>query len=233
MGTALVDLFNQALDQAGISETIADPDENSFEAEKCNQWYDRARLAVFSAAHWPDCRAAFRLNLLATKDTSNDWALGDPQPGWIYAYGLPADYVHARWINNMEVFELSSYVDSGGAVSKAIVSNVQNAVLTYSRDSTDTERWDSSLYDAVMMSLSAYISYPLTRKLNKSAALMEQANDMIGQARAIYNNSQEFENERLAPWLAARPDTAYNSAERQNYIYPVGPLLTMQGLIND
>ena len=231
MAEALVTLFNQALGQAGTTKAIALPGEKSFRNETCELWYDRARTTVFSAAHWPECRGGFRLNVLAEKDDSVAWKLGDPQPGWRYAYGLPADHIHPRWINDMQFFELSSYTDVAQESQPAIVANTSNVVLTYTRDEKDLTKWSPTLYQAVMLALSAMICYPLTRKLNKANDLLQRANDAIGQARAVYNNAQEYEQERLAPWIAAR-NSAYQPIEYSQFIYPIGPLLSLQGTIN-
>ena len=230
-GESLVGLYNQALNQAGITKTVALPTEKSFRAETCELWYDRARKVTFSAAHWPECRGAFRLNLLAMKDDTNAWQLGDPQPGWIYAYGLPDDYVHARWIDSMDIFELSSYTNASNETIPAIVANAPNAVLTYTRDQVDITKWSATLYQAVMLTLSAMIAYPLTRKLNKAQELIQQADGAIQQARTVYNNAQEYEMERLAPWVEAR-GSAYRPIQQNQFIYPLGPTLSSQGVIN-
>lgn len=233
MSDSQTELFNQALSQAGITRRIALPSEASIEAETCTLYYDLVRTNVLSAAHWASCRGAFRLNRLAEKDDTSNWTIGDPQPGWRFAHGLPNDYVRAWYINNMEIFQLSTYVDDAQGRTPCVVSNQEQVVLTYTHDETNIQNWEVSLYTAIMLGLSGMISYALTRKLNKSAQLVQQANEQIKTARQQITNAEEYQQERLAPWLAARPYTVYNVAQEQNYIHPYGPLLTLQGLITD
>lgn len=225
-------LYNQALAAAGITRRIASPTEASVEAETCELYYETLRRAVLSAAHWPSAQGAFRLTRLAVKDDTTDWQLGDPQPGWTYAHGLPSDYVRARYINNMDVFELSTYVGADQNVQNCIVSNSEFVVMTYTRDETSITKWEYTLRQAMIFAIAGMISYPLTRKLNKSLQLVQQANELIKGARQSIANSEEYSQERVAPWLAMR-GSVYNVSLAQHYIYPYGPLLSFQGLITD
>ncbi len=232
MSDSKTTLYNQALAEAGITRRISLPTEDSVEAETCELYYDLFRRSVLSAAHWPSARGAFRLNQLAAKDDTTDWALGDPQPGWLYAHALPSDYIRARYINNMEIFELSTYTAADSATQNAIISNQEQVVLTYTRDQTKIDAWEVSLRMAMVYALASAIVYAMTGKMNRTDMLLQQANEAIKTARVEVGNAEEYQQERLAPWLEAR-HSIYRPTVSQQYIYPHGPLLSFQGVINN
>ena len=231
MGDSKTTLYNQALGQIGITRRIALPTEASVEAETCELYYDLLRRSVLSAAHWPSCRGTFRLNKLAEKLDGTAWTNGDPQAGWLYAYALPADYIRARYLNGMDFFELSAYTAADFNQQNGIVTNVPQAVLTYTRDNTNIESWEVPLRNAMVYALAATVSYALTRKNNKSITLIEQANGLIKTARQETANAEDYQQERVAPWIHAR-GSVYNVIQRQQFIYPEGALLSFQGVIN-
>ena len=228
---AVVDIYNMALGQVGVDTGLSSPTENSYEAEQCTLYYELVRKQALSAAHWPAARAAFRLNLAATKDTTTAWMQGDPEPGWTYAYSLPSDYLHARHLSDYGLFQLSAYTNSGGTVAKGLVSNQQNAVLVYTRDLTDPNLWDPNLVLAVKMALAAFIAKPLTGKKDLYQLLVQDADRLIRQARTVVANSEEYNNERLPEWLEAR-QSSFRPAQQQTYVWPHGPLFSEQAIVN-
>jgi hypothetical protein len=231
MTTAVVDIYNMALGQVGIDTAVSIPSEDSYEAETCTRYYDLVRKHALSAAHWPFARAAFRLNLLATKNSTDAWTAGDPEPGWIYAYGLPGDYLHARHLATYGIFNLSAHTTAGGQVSRGLVSNEKNAVLVYTKDVEDPAQWDSTFTLAVSCALGAFIAKPLTGKKDLYTLLVQQTNMILNNARAIVANADGFENERNPEWIDAR-GSAYRPLQQQTFIWPHGPLFQEQAPIN-
>lgn len=232
MSDSQTKLYNQALGLVGSTRRVASPTEASVEAETCDLYYDSVRQTILSAAHWPSARSAFRLNQLAENDGDDNWELGDPQPGFTYAHALPGDFLHARYINEGDHFELSTYTASDESTQNCIVSNSEYVVLTYTRDQTTVTAWSKNLYQAIYYGLAGMICWPLTRKLNKSQLLIQRANDMILQARAVKENQEYNQMERLAPWLQAR-GSYYNVTNQYEYMHPYGPLLAFQTEINE
>lgn len=221
MGLSVTELYNLALNLAGTRSDVSAPDEESREAELCNLWYPRVRRAVFSAASWAVCKKTASLALLKERDLSVAWTSAEPSPPWIYAYQQPADYLHARFLSDYSMFEVSRFGNYN-----AILSSTAQAILTYTRDEEDTSLWSEALAAAVYHGLAARVVGPLSGSRRKAESLLAEANRIIVTAREQNANQDNFMHETMPDWLTARGIGLISQYNR--FVYPVGPLLVAQ-----
>lgn len=217
--TTEVGLYNLALSLIGSTVSVASTTEASKEAETCLLWYAEARNRVLAAAPWPSALGTARLELDVERETSEDWTDAAPLPGWAYSYVLPTDILRPRYISNYSRFQL--YNDVNG--QNRLATDWEDPVLVYTK-LVDIDKWDHLLKMAVVHALSAYIVMPLTGKLQRAGVVIQQANDMILEARTTNANQEEQQLESMPDWITARGYGGY--APQTRYVYPNGPLLT-------
>lgn len=213
-----------ALSACGARKKVAIPGEASREAEECDLWYEPVRRHIFRAAHWKCLKRQSRLGLLVERDTAEDWVSTDPETGYAYAYSMPADCMVARYLSTYQRFTTGTYFSTG---VRALFTDVEDAILTYTSDVTNVGLWDSDLYLAVAYGLSAHISMPLTGKGSRTNSLIGFANDIITKARVTNANEEVFRPESLPEWLQARGYAGGASVDQ--FIAPYGPMLTLMG----
>lgn len=220
-------LYNLALSSIGTRESVSSPTEESREAEICNLWFTYVRDFILRAAPWPSARAHARLSLLAERDTSVSWTATDPDPGFKFAYAAPADMINPRYITTFERFVLSTH-DGGTGRRQAIMSNVEDVILAYTMRQINLSLWDSQLYFAVAHALAATIAMPLHGKAERAKVSQDRANQIVLEARQSGANADEDTYDFAASWHQAR---GYGqSAPIQRFIYPDGPLFTVESL---
>lgn len=223
MATSPVNIYNQALLAIGQGETIASVTENSRAAVLMSSVYDDVRDEVLRAAHWTCAKAHARLALLATRNTSLDWAPGDPAPGWAYAYSYPSDMLTPRHMADYSRFDLG-LVDE----TPAVMSNLSQPILTYTKKQTNVALWDANLVSAVSYMLAARVCISLTGKRQRARDTWQQAYNLIADAKAINAGQEDGHVEAIPEWLQVRGVTAQNSQEK--FIYPVGNLTDPTGV---
>lgn len=222
MAQDLVTLYNLALSVAGITSGVDSPSEASPEAEQCRLWFEPVRNLILRAAFWPSVKGVKRLGLLATRDTDKDWTSSDPFPGWLYAYALPSDALAPRFITDWQQFTTGIYEGK-----RAVFTNVENAVLVYTLRQADISLWDAGLFMAVAYGLAGHISMPLNGKPQRAQMNIQQANQMIIDARVNIANEEETAVDSLPEWISARGFQGTPSGNR--YFHPYGPLLSSTG----
>ena len=150
-----VDICNIALDHLGKT-SIVSLDEGSNEARKCALHYPQARQSALAFSNWTFARKSRLMSALVTNEFSDVWS---------YAYDLPNDVITARRVceagmmPNWNSAPPAAYLESG-----TLYTNVANARLFYTWDTTDTSRWPPLFVDALALSLAGRMAYSLTRK---------------------------------------------------------------------
>lgn len=220
MELSVTDIYNHALSLIGSRSDVSSPTESSREAELCNNWFPRVRNQVFSAAHWSCGKRSKKLALLKERDFSLAWENDDPMPPWRFAYQLPADNLHVRYLDGYYPFELGRH-----GTSLALFTDVETPILNYTAAETDLTLWDEMITVAVYTGLAGVVCTPLTGARKKALSIIEEANNQILSAR-IMNANQDFVHfEHMPDWLIARGVSGPSYPNR--YIYPVGPLFVM------
>lgn len=218
-----ITLFNMALSAMGTKTRLASPTEASVEARECNLWYDPVRQQVLCAAPFQEARANARLALQSTRNDALDWTLNDPDPGWLYSYAAPSDMLRPRNISTYEKF----IVSVGDESQKRIVTNTEDAILTYTRDQTSIDAWSSLLQNAVALGLASAICLKLGGRLERAQLVAARANDLLMQARVMEGNIDDFQVESIPPWLSARGVDAFSD---NRYFFPYGPMFVSDGV---
>lgn len=214
MALSSLDIANLALSALGIEDSIASFDEASTEAATCNRWYEPVRDLVFRSAWWDCLEAHSRLAVLSARDDDADWVAGDPTPGYLYAFSLPANCIRPRYLTTFERFKLTTV-----ATSRAIVANSETPILCYSSKVTNPAMWDVDLQHAVVYTLAAHIAKAVTGKDSDLQNMFALARDKVETAREnTLNIQQDQPMDSVAPWLAARGYEVGKPATR--YIYP-------------
>jgi hypothetical protein len=225
MTADVVSIYNLALNAVGKRDNLQSTQDKDRGAEVCNLWYPIIRDTVFRAAPWPSAKAFFRLNLLKERAETN-WSSGDPEPGFRFAYGVPADMIYPRYLTEYGRFTVSTYPDN----RQAINTNVQNAVLVYNKRNEAAGTWDVSLKMAIVYGLAANICMPLTGKPARAQTMIDNANNLIFTARQNEANTDENLMDTLPDWITARGFTSPIVSTR--YYYPWGPALTIESPAN-
>lgn len=216
---AAVDVYNGALSAIG-AKSVASIAETSVEAQTCTVWYDRTRRKVLRAAPWPAALITDHLTLAVERDTAEEWADTDPPPGWLYAYLQPVNLLTPRYLADYGRFQQTVSLAS----IKWIVTNTEDAILTYIKDETASDQWGYELEIAIVYALAANICIKLTGKHERAKMMAEEANRLILEARVNDANAQEMQMDTVAPWHAARGVSAVNESR---YIFPFGPLVNV------
>lgn len=225
MATSEVAVYKRALEQAGSRSAIATVNDASRGAEVCRLWFGPVRDQVLRAAPWPDAKATARLALLAERDDTLQWQVGDPAPGWRFAYAIPEDLLSPRYIPSYERFDFALYND-GSNDQKAILTNVETALLTYTKQQTSVGLWDTQLEMAITFALAAHICMPLNGRRTRAKELAEQANALIIEARVNAANDANDQLDTVPDWLVAR---GYGGVYPQaRFYYPFGPMISLQ-----
>jgi len=219
MAVSEVTIYNLALGYVTSGTTIASVDENSAEAIECRLWYESIRDLVLGAAAWDSVLRTARLALQVERDTSLDWADGDPLPGFLYAYAQPSDMLRPRYLTTYAQFQMG--IRSSGV--KSIFTNESDAILVYLMRQTDPNLWDVSLRIAVAKTLGAAIARKLTGSRQKAVDLFAEANDMVLTARANAANSRQFRVDFEPSAMVARGSSLGGLS---GYIFPFAEFST-------
>lgn len=214
-----VGLWNMALNQIGARDNISITTESSREAEVCGLWHDTVRDAILSAAPWPCATSILRLPLLAEHDDDSTWEAGEPHPQFLFTYGLPIDYLRPQYLTTFERFMIARDTTS----RLGLMTNTENALLVYTARTPNIALWAEDLKLAVVYGLASRIALPLTGKVALAKHLLEEANNLILNARVTAANTNELDYDYTPDWIAGRGIT---STATTNYVYPNGPLLT-------
>jgi hypothetical protein len=218
-----VSIYNLALDAVGTRNSVSATTEESREAEVCRLWFGPVRDLVLRAAPWTCAKAFARLALLKERDDTLEWAIDDPEPGFRYAYAGPSDMIRPRYLSSFQRFTMGIYGEQ-----RAVMTQVQSAILVYTKRQATIPLWDSDLYMAVTKALAAAIAMPLHGKRQRASEAAAEANAMILQARVSDANSEENQFDTVPEWIAAR-GSAYNNPLSRFY-YPYGPLISLTEL---
>ena len=217
-----VSIYNLALNAIGARSNLSATSEKDRGAEVCRLWYPVVRDQVLAAASWPSCKSFKRLALLKAREDA-DWVTGDPEPGYSFIYSSPSDMLHPRYLSDFSKFSMSSYT---GEI-KALSTNTEKALLTYTRRNYTVGSWESELQMAVAYGLAANIVMPLTGKPQRAQLLAQQANDFIITARVAMANEDAESYETLPDWITAR---GYSNPNDVRWFYPVGSLLQVSNV---
>ncbi len=212
-----VSLYNLALNAVGKRDNLSAITERDRGAEVCNLWYPVVRDAILEAAPWPSTRSIRRLAQLSIQGTEG-WEPGAPEPGYGYAFALPEDCLRPRFISTYQRF----IITQGADPVKILMTDTPDVILTYTSRQTMVSQWENSLGLAIVYGLAAHICMPLTGKAQRANFLIQQANQLVMQARESTANFDDSTVESIPDWFVAR---GFFIPSVTRYFYPNGNLL--------
>lgn len=218
-----VSIFNMALNAVGTRDDVAATNEVSREAEVCRLWFEPTRDQVLRAAPWPSAKAHERLAVLATRDETLAWQNTDPDPGFLFAYGVPSNMLTPRYSTSYARFSYSQWQDKN-----VIMSNEEAMILCYTKRQTLVPLWDQALRMAIAHALAAYICMPLIGKAARAKNAQDNANALIMQAREQAANDDNDFLDTVPDWFVARGYAG--SAPLARFYWPLGPMINFNEL---
>lgn len=166
----LVYYANQALSHCGTRSKIASLDEDSDEAAAVQSHADTVRRMMLRTFDWNFARMTMTLAAISPCSVVR----------WQYEYALPTDSVRLRRLNDRLVplnpvdwYELAADKDSNGNPINVLLTNDPTAVLLYTMDVTDPNRWDEGFADAYAYGLASKICFELTGKDDRARVLFQ------------------------------------------------------------
>lgn len=189
-------IFKMAISLAGGRRLPASPEAATVEAEQCRLWYTTARDSVFRRAYWPSIRETTALAMLAENDFADAWTTVDPSQPWRYAYAVPAGLKGARSVASADgtvtnaPFDLQQMFISN-VRTPVLLTDCEQAVLTYTKVVEEPALWDSHLQLAVVHQLASHIVPALSGNPVLASEALKRANFYITQALETQANAEE------------------------------------------
>jgi hypothetical protein len=211
-----VSIYNLALNAIGARSNVSSPDERSREAEVCKLWYSPVRDQVLAASVWPEATKLAYLALLDERDQDVAWVSTNARPDYQFAYSTPSDMLHPQYLSSYQRFLVTAYPGN----TKAIVTNVESAILIYTSRLETISLWSASLQMAIVYGLASHIAMPLSGKQGRTKQLADKANELIWAARERAANTSNEQMESIPDWIAGRGYISNSPAQR--YVYPYG-----------
>jgi hypothetical protein len=187
---------------------------------------------------------------------SGVWSTAYPPPGWAYEYALPSDCLQARkLIGNYSLnqggappmfpaglsgpagnpfdapgqkFTIATDLDSNGNQISVILANVDQALLSYTRDITVENLWDAQFQEADVAGLAAKLCWALSGDKGRANDLLKLANEKIIIARAGDGNEGLTVLDHTPDWITVGHGARwFGTAEwGGGYLFPFGPLFS-------
>lgn len=192
-------IARMALSHLGATANIEDMDtEQTTVARQAKMWYDLAREQALADYDWNFARKRVALSL-------SEFAA--PTTEWVFRYRYPADCLRARYIENPAgpfgddpPFEVEEQTD--GALS--IVTDVENAVLVFTRNSQAPSVFSAHFVSALSYLLAHYMAGPVTGKDTKKQEMMQSYRFAVLSAAGNEANEGTQRPPRDAEWTRGR-----------------------------
>ena len=198
MASTQIDIWNQALSNIGSKVFIQNPNERSVEASVLAIWWKSAVEFVLAAHPWPFATAYQLLAPLDDNPTGGDW---------LYVYRYPSDCIHARRLvtkagrrdPNPPPFKIGS--DNEGRV---IYTDQENALLEYTKEVTEPERFDPNFVDCLAWYLGHKAAPSVSRMPNMTDFALKQYKVALTNAADKAMNESQQDDPQEAENIRAR-----------------------------
>lgn len=199
MSVSETTIANMALDSLGSKSVIASLTEASPEAKACKLWYDASRRQALEAFNWSFARR--RLTLASHSDAA-------PEQRWNFRYQYPVDCIKAREIENplgpdADAIPFTIELDDAATV-KTILTDLDDAVLIYTSDISNTSLFSMFFVDTLSALLAARIAIKITGKRTLKGDMIQQYNSLLRIAPAHDANEAVGKKPREAEHIRAR-----------------------------
>ena len=187
-------------------------------------------------------------------DTSTTWNKSLPPPPWAYEYAYPVDCLRPLWIipqfstgfaggvpittavtgsapnywNGPPVrYKVAIDQDDDDNDIRVILTNQEQAILTYIKQVTNPDVWDVQFQQALVAALGSRLVWALTGSKELAELKLKEANLYITQAREGDGNEGLTINDVTPDWIRARGIIYPSLATSPNAQFDWGPLLTL------
>lgn len=183
------------------------------------------------------------------------WTKAIPPPPWAYEYAMPSDCLRLLWVvpqfatgfaggvpittaitgstptywNGPPVrFKVAIDQDDNGNDIKVILTNQEQAILTYIKRVMNPDVWDVQFQQALVAALAARLVWALVGAKELANEKTKEANSYIALARQSDGNEGLTINDVTPDWIRVR-GIIYPSLEGgpSNGVFDWGPMLTM------
>lgn len=185
MATSKVQIYNITLNILGITQQIDNCDSQDNRVITLNNYYNLARDYVLKDFDW-NFASSFKTLSLANKKPH--------QNKYLYCYDYPIDCVCARDIFStysykLEKFEIANDENS----NKVILTDLENAVLRYTKKVSDEFYFSSEFTLALCHYLASLCSYSLIGSVQKGQIALNKYKSLLSHAK--YLDAQEGNEE--------------------------------------
>ena len=216
-----LDVWNQALGHAKSGGDVSDLNEASAEAAACRTYWETVVRRVQESAHWPVCRAYISPPLLGEASDDEQFRVGDPPPGFAFAYGFPDDGLLPWEMVSTLPFDFGVYSRADAPDALAVFSNEEEPVLKYGRFQENTAFWTGHMVEVTSLALGVRLAQRLTGDKVLARQLIAEAQNALNSARASSSTTQNARH-FVPDFHAARGYTDIGPTTR--FVYQVGNL---------
>lgn len=194
--TSPADVANIALERIGYKKRIGSLLDGSEAASAILDIYAQTRDAVLRASDWRFAQNMQDGELLKAAPEGGyfdtPWSAADhPQPPWRYEYALPNNWLRTRSVRPQPGFLFDplptptlfsmAYDNDLDTPQQVILTNVQSAVIVYTRRVIDPTAWEADFIEALASALGRRVA---ARLMGAEAAKMEAQDEIISTALA-------------------------------------------------
>ena len=189
-----VDICNMALLRVG-RDKITSLTENKRDAVVCNTFYTQLRDSVLREHRWSFATERITLAALTTE-----------YEGWDYAYQYPTDCLAVQRLYNAysDTDILEYEVASNAGTSRAILCDVDDAVIIYTAKITVENAFDPMFIEALIWRLAAELALALRSDTNLYGAMLQRYALAISQAKSVDANERHREPNQESSFLSSR-----------------------------
>lgn len=223
-----IDICNRALAEIAGRVSINTFDDASPAAFACKLNYDPMRQMLIRCAPWNFTRKPITLTQVGTA------ALGTVPFPWMFSYAYPADCLKFRYMleipwgwpfpttptsppqtgdtaffpyfpaSRRAPFLMSSDQDSHGNPRRVLLTNLCQAIGTYSYDCTDVSQFDSTFEEALVAVLAEKLVMPVTGNAGLKGTFIQLAKDRVLEARVADGNEGLPTTDHVPDWIGVR-----------------------------
>lgn len=191
-------IARMAFSHLGGTARVEDIDtEQTAEAAQAKLWYDEARRTTLAEHDWGFARKRQALALSSEA----------PPDEWSFKYKVPTDMVAARRVENpvgSSADDPPFEIESGADDTQVILTDVDEAVLVYTRDVQATDLFTPHFTLALSYLWAHLLAAPTTGKRDKKADMMQFYLGTLERAGARDANQVTRRPPRDASWIEER-----------------------------
>lgn len=191
-----VKICNQALRLIGTGR-ITSLTEQTTLARDCAEMYVQCRDVIIRSFNW--AFATIKKTLAAIEMPA------EYEGAFSHAYIYPADCIQMQKISRLGRDEEALYdVVNLTTGQKIILTGISDAVASYTKNETDTTKFDPLFTEALTFMLASKLAIPALQDMNKSSQMFQLYNDAVSRAETADQRERKVKTKYENPWIKAR-----------------------------